>query len=165
MRKPVIPKENVLYTFRFLEKDKVKYRTYRYYGEVTGKGRYFLYDINDKHPMSITATGFGYKIRKQLVRKENLLDEPKKEKPKEILKQVESEAPSMSMDEFYQKTLNSIDRYSEEDKRSIKKQGIDIDALREEILSYKPENLPLELIRTIVTKLPIKENPLLCGLI
>jgi len=80
MRMSLVPLEDVLYTFRFLRKEKVEYRTYRFYGEVTEKGRYILYDVKDKHPMDLTVQGFSYKMRKQLVRKKDLREEEYKKK-------------------------------------------------------------------------------------
>lgn len=92
-RKIIMPTENVEYTFRFPPK---KQLVYRWFGDVTEKGRLLLWNITGKYYTGMTATYFTYLLKNRLVNKKTVADVADKPTVKEPTAKNEKVAKSVT---------------------------------------------------------------------
>lgn len=92
-RKIIMPTENVEYTFRFPPK---KQLVYRWFGDVTEKGRLLLWNLTGKYYTGMTATYFTYLLKNRLVNKKTVADVSDKPNPKEPTVKNEKVAKSVT---------------------------------------------------------------------
>lgn len=92
-RKIIMPTENVEYTFRFPPK---KQLVYRWFGDVTEKGRLLLWNITGKYYTGMTATYFTYLLKNRLVNKKTVADVADKPTAKEATGKNEKVAKSVT---------------------------------------------------------------------
>ena len=105
-----MPVENVEYTFRFPPKKKF---TYRWYGDVSDKGRLILFNKPEGYYTGMTPAYFTFLCRNRLVNRTTVA--PAKEKPAEV-KPVECKA---------EKTIEKHERIEEQrDDSTLDAEGV-----------------------------------------